>query len=227
MIGLIVAEKAETSNLVKTIKAKIIEFNGVRYYIGNIKDKQVVVCFSGVGKVNAAMTAMNMIINFGVNKIFNIGLAGAYRSNIVPGSILVADSTEYDDVDMTAFNYQLNQLTDEPVRIDIKKEYVDYLKSIIKKAIVGTIATGDVVVSLNNIEGYPSLGNKDIVGFDMEAHAINQVCSHTHIDFMCVKVVSDNLAISNDSREQYDSNYKTLAKEIEKICLQVLEHYSE
>lgn len=226
MIGLIVAEKTETNNLVKTIKAKIIEFNGVRYYIGNIKDKQVVVCFSGVGKANAAMTAMNMIINFGVNKIFNIGLAGACRSNIAPGSTLIADSTEYDDVDMTSFNYQLNQLTDEPIRIDIKKEYVDYLKSIVKNPIIGTIATGDVIVSLNNIESYPTLGNKDIVGFDMEAHAINQVCNRTHTDFMCIKIVSDNLSMNSNSRGQYDTNFKTLAKEIEKLCIEVLDHYS-
>ena len=226
MIGLIVAEKIETNNLVKTIKAKIIEFNGVRYYIGNIKDKQVIVCFSGVGKANAAMTAMNMIINFGVDKIFNIGLAGAYRNNIAPGSTLIADSTEYDDVDMTSFNYQLNQLTDEPIRIDIKKEYVDYLKSIVKNPIVGTIATGDVIISLRNIESYPTLGNKEIVGFDMEAHAINQVCNHTHTDFMCIKIVSDNLSFDSNSRGQYDTNFKTLSKEIEKICLEVLEHYS-
>ncbi len=227
MIGLIVAEKTETNNLVKTIKAKVIEFNGVRYYIGNINNKQVVVCFCGVGKANAAMTAMNMIINFQVDKIFNIGLAGACKTNIKPGATLIADALEYDDVDMTAFNYQLNQLTDEPLRYEVRKEYVDFLKSIIKEPIVGTIATGDVIVSLHNIEAYPSLGNKDVVGFDMEACAIAQVCNKTHTDFMCVKIVSDNISYDDTSRNQYDTNFKTLSKHIETICLKVLEYYSK
>ncbi|XQP55694.1 MAG: 5'-methylthioadenosine/S-adenosylhomocysteine nucleosidase [Mycoplasmoidaceae bacterium] len=227
MIGLIAAEKMETNNLIKTINAKVIEFNGVRYYIGNINDKQVVVCFSGVGKVNAALTAMNMVINFGVDKIFNIGLAGAYKANIIPGSVLIADSVEYDDVDMTAFKYQLNQLTDEPIRLDIKKEYVDFLKSINKNSVVGTIATGDVVVTLNNIEAYPSLANKDVIGFDMEAMAIAQVCNKTKTDFLCVKIVSDNLSLDSSSDDQYHTNYKQLSKQIEKISLKVLEYYSK
>lgn len=227
MIGLIAAEKMETNNLIKTINAKVIEFNGVRYYIGNINDKQVVVCFSGVGKVNAALTAMNMVINFGVDKIVNIGLAGAYKANIIPGSVLIADSVEYDDVDMTAFKYQLNQLTDEPIRLDIKKEYVDFLKSINKNTIVGTIATGDVVVTLNNIEAYPSLANKDVIGFDMEAMAIAQVCNKTKTDFLCVKIVSDNLSLDSSSDDQYHTNYKQLSKQIEKISLKVLEYYSK
>lgn len=227
MIGLILAEKAESNNLVKTIKAKVIEFNGIRYYIGNINNKQAIVCFSGIGKTNAAMTAMNMIINFQVDKIFNIGLAGSCRAGIKPGTVLVADSLEYDDVDMTAFNYQLNQLTDEPIKFDVKKEYVDFLKSTAKDCVVGTIATGDVVVSLQNVEAYPSLGNKEIVGFDMEACAIAQVCHHTHTDFMCMKLVSDNLTYDANSRGQYDTNFKTLAKHIESICIKVLEYYSK
>ncbi|MBQ0045399.1 MAG: 5'-methylthioadenosine/S-adenosylhomocysteine nucleosidase [Mycoplasma sp.] len=227
MIGLIAAEKAETNNLIKSIKAKIIEFNGVRYYIGNIEDKQVVVCFSGIGKVNAAMTAMNMVINFGVDKIFNIGLAGACKKDIKPGTILIGDGVEYYDVDLTAFNYQLNQMPEEPIRYEIKKEYVDYLKTIIKEPVVGTIASGDSIVSINNVEAFPSLGNKEVVGFDMEAAAIAQVCNHVKIDFLCAKIISDNLSFDESSRAQYDTNYKSLSKEIEKICLKVLEYYSK
>lgn len=227
MIGLIVAEKSETNNLVKTLKAKVIEFNGVRYYIGNIDDKQVVVCFCGVGKVNAAMTAMNMIINFQVDKIFNIGLCGSCKLNVKPGSNLIADSVEYNDIDMTALNYQLNQLTDEPIRYDIKKEYIDFLKSVVKEPVVGTIATGDVIVSIHNIEAYPSLADKNIVGFDMEACAIAQVCNKTHTDFLCVKLVSDNISYGDTTRSQYDANFKALARRIETICLKVLEYYSK
>lgn len=226
MIGLIAAEKAETGNLVKTIKAKIIEFNGVRYYIGTINNKQIIVCFCGIGKANAAMTAMNMVTNFGVNKIINIGLAGSCKTNVVPGTMLIADGVEYNDVDLTAFKYQLNQLPEEPLKYEIKKEYVDYLKSIIKNPIIGTIASGDSIININNIEAFPSLANKEIVGFDMEAASIAQVCNRTKIDFLCVKAVSDNVAYGNN-HEQYNANFKSLAKKIEDVALTVLEHYSE
>lgn len=227
MIGLIAAEKAETNNLVKSIKAKIIEFNGVRYYIGNINEQQVVVCYCGIGKTNAALTAMNMIINFGVDKIFNIGLAGACKKDIKPGSVLIADGLEYSDVDLTAFNYQLNQLPDEPTRYDVKKEHIDFLKTIVENYVVGTIASADSVVSINNIEAFPSLGNKEVVGFDMEATAIAQVCNKTKVDFLCVKLVSDNLTFDTNTHGQYDTNYKSLSKQIESIALKVLEYYSK
>lgn len=227
MIGLIAAEKAETNNLIKVIKAKIIEFNGVRYYIGNIKDKQVVVCFCGIGKENAALTAMNMIINFSVDKIFNIGLAGSCKGNVAPGSAIIADGLEYCDVDLTAFNYPLNHFPDEPSRFEIKKEYIDLLKTMVDKPLVGTVASSDSIITINNIEAFPSLANKEVLAFDMEAAAIAHVCNKTKTDFLCVKIVSDNVTFSADSKGQYDTNYKTLAKQIEGISLKVLEYYSK
>lgn len=226
MVGLIAAEKMETNNLIKVIKAKIIEFNGIRYYIGDINGKQTIVCFSGVGKANAAMAAMNMVINFGVDKIFNIGLAGACKSSVYPGATIVADATEYNDVDMTSFGYQLNQLPDELIKYEIKKEYVNYLSTIVDNPIVGTVSTGDTVVSINNVEAFPTVGNKEVVAFDMEANAIAHVCYKTKTDFMCIKIVSDNLSIDQDSRKQYNTNYKNLSKKIESISLKVLEHFS-
>ncbi|MCQ3908088.1 MAG: 5'-methylthioadenosine/S-adenosylhomocysteine nucleosidase [Mycoplasmoidaceae bacterium] len=227
MIGIIAAEKDETNNLVKLTKAKIIEFNGVKYYIGQINNKQFIVSFCGIGKTNAALTAMNMIINFGVTKIFNIGLAGSCKSNVKPGSTIIADAVQYHDIDLTAFNYQLNQLPDEPLKYEIKKENIDLLKSIIKNPIIGTVSTGDAVISLNNIEAYPSLADKEIVAFDMEAAAIAQVCNKTKTEFLCVKLVSDNVSFDPNTHNQYDTNYKSLSKQIEAISLKLLEYYSK
>lgn len=226
MIGLIAAEKNEVGNLVKITKAKIIEFNGFRFYIGEIKGSQVVICFSGVGKANAAAAATNMIINFGVDKIFNIGLCGSCRNNIKPGDVIIAKSLEYSDVDLTGFNYPLNQLPEEPLRYEIKEEYINSLKTIIMNAQVGAIASADSVITINNIEAFPSLADKEILGFDMEATSIAQACSKTKTDFLCVKVVSDNLTLDESSKKQYDNSFKTLSNNICDIALKTLEYYS-
>ena len=127
---------------------------------------------------------------------------------------------------MTAFNYQINQLPEEPIRYEIKIEYINYLKSIISNPVIGTMATGDSVISMQNIESFPFLANKDIAGFDMEAMAMAQVCQHCNVDFFCVKLVSDNLSFDANSRGQYDNNFKTLSKKIEDISLKILEYYS-
>ena len=227
MIGLIAAEKTEVGNLIKSLKAKIIEFNGFRFYVGQIANSPIVICFSGVGKVNAAAAAMNMVINFGVDKIINIGLCGACKLDVKPGDVLIANAVANYDVDLTGFGYALNQMPDEPIAYEIKSQYYDYLKSIIMNAHVGTIASGDSVVTINNVEAFPALANKEVIGFDMEAVAIAQICYKSRTDFMCIKVVSDNLTLDEASRKQYDSNMKTLSNQIEKISLKVLEKYAK
>lgn len=227
MIGLIVAEKEEVGNLVKSLKSKIIEFNGIRYYIGNIANKQVILCFCGIGKANAAATAMNMITNFGVDQIFNIGLCGSCKTTIKPGMLLIADNCEYCDVDVTPLDYALNQIPNEPSKFSIKSSYVNFLKSLDSDSTIGTIATSDSFVTIQNIELFPSLANKDVIGFDMEACAIAQVCHKTKTDFLCAKVVSDNLAMDANSKKQYHTNYQMLSKKIEGITKKVLEYYSK
>lgn len=225
MLGLVIAEKEETATLIKTIKAKIIEFNGIRFYLAYIGDKQVVLCFCGVGKVNAAAATMSMITNFNVDKIFNIGLCGTCKPDIIPGTILIADAIENNDVDLTAFNYPLNQIPNEPIKYEVKHEYVQCLSSMLEGSKIGTIASGDSVITINNIEAYPSLANKEILGFDMEVASIAQICNKCKVDIFSVKLVSDNLTMDIQSKNQYDANYKTLAKNIEKICLKVLDKY--
>lgn len=227
MIGLIAAEKEEVGNLVKSLKAKILEFNGIRYYIGNINDKHVVLCFCGMGKANAAAVAMNMVVNFGVDKIFNIGLCGSCHKDVAPGTVLVADNCQYNDVDLTSLDYPLNQIPNELISYSIKPEYVNFLRTTVSSPIVGTIASGDTFITLSNIEAFPHLADKKIVGFDMEACAIAQICYKTKTDFLCMKIVSDNLLFDTDSKNLYRANLKDLPKQIEGICKIVLEYYSK
>ncbi len=227
MIGLIVAEKEEVGNLIKSLKAKIIEFNGIRYYLANINNKHAIICFSGMGKANAAAATMNMVTNFNVDQIFNIGLCGSCNSKIAPGTVIVADNCQYSDVDLTSLDYPLNQIPGELISYSIKSDYVNYLKTIVTSPTVGTIATGDTFITMSNIEAFPNLATKDIVGFDMEACAIAQVCHKTKTDFLCMKIVSDNLLFDTNSKELYRANLKDLPKQIESICKTVLEYYSK
>jgi len=227
MIGIICAEKTETANLTKLLKTKIIEFNGFRFYIGTINDKQVVICFSGVGKTNAAACAMNMIINFNVEKILNIGLCGSCRSDVLPGSVIIANNIEYSDVDVTPLDYPLNQIPEEPIRISIKDSDIGNLKSLIDNPIVGTICSGDTFINLNNVESFPSIARKEVAGFEMEAMALACICNKTKTDFMCVKIVSDNMMFDKSSNEQYRTNYKSLTKKIEHIAYKILDFYTK
>lgn len=226
MIGIITAEKQEVANLIKVLKAKIIEFNGIRYFVANYHNQQIIINFCGIGKVNAAIAAMNMITNFHVNTILNIGVCGSAKKSLAPGATLIADKIEYADVDLTPLNYPLNKLPDEPLTFTVKNEMLKYLKNILPDATIGTICSSDSFITLQNIESFPSVVNPEVVGFDMEAAAIAHTCYKTKVNFICVKYVSDNLTFNEESKAQYNANMKSLAKKIEETCLKVFSTFN-
>ena len=57
---------------------RIISGGGHKIYGGNFAGKEVLVAFSGLGKINAAATAATILANFSVSRIWMWGSAGAY-----------------------------------------------------------------------------------------------------------------------------------------------------
>ena len=52
------------------------------FYEGILSEKNVVVVKSGVGKVNAALCAQRLILQFGVDSVINTGIAGAMEKSL-------------------------------------------------------------------------------------------------------------------------------------------------
>ena len=78
VIGLIGAMDEEVEILLSQLENKETAVRaGVTYASGTIHGKSVVVCKSGVGKVNAAVTTQILIDTYGVSKILFTGVAGA------------------------------------------------------------------------------------------------------------------------------------------------------
>lgn len=82
IIGLIGAMDEEIKLLLEGMEDKRTKVKaGIQYYIGNILGKSVVLCKSGVGKVNAAVTTQLLIDNFGVSRVLFTGLLVLYILN--------------------------------------------------------------------------------------------------------------------------------------------------
>jgi 5'-methylthioadenosine/S-adenosylhomocysteine nucleosidase len=227
MIGLIAAEKEEVGNLLKEINARIIEFNNFCFYIGSINDKQIIICFSGVGKANAAAATMNMIINFQPTIIINIGMCGSHKPNISVDDLLIVDSLMYCDVDLTTLNYPANQLPNEKKIYPINQSNILLLKRLFNNAKIGALATSDSFINAKNIEQFPAIIQEKILGFDMEATAIAQICNKTNVNFICLKIISDNLCTPQTNHlNQYRNNFHVFANHICQISIKILKYYS-
>lgn len=82
-IGILCAGDDEVAPFLERIKNKIcIEKSMLRFYRGEIESADVVTLYSGVGKVNAAIAAQNLIDYFHCDMILHAGTAGGISHSI-------------------------------------------------------------------------------------------------------------------------------------------------
>ena len=125
------------------------------------------VFFTGVGKINSALTAARLIQKFKPIRVWNFGTAG--------GIVLKEGCHE-----MVNFVERDKGKCPEAIEMMLPKDPIT-----ISNGIGYTCSTGDNFVTDPNLE-IPA----HVV--DMEAFAIAKACKQRGIDFKCFKYVSDN-----------------------------------
>ena len=126
------------------------------------------VFFTGVGKVNAAMNAAEVITKYRPKRIINFGTAGGIT--VKSGFHQVSKFVQRD--------MMCCELGSEPGQTPFEDGVVlDFGDGL-------TCSTGDNFVTDNNL-----LVPADVV--DMEAYAIAKVCKRHNVEFLCYKFVSD------------------------------------
>ena len=224
MLGIIIAMKKEFTLLEKEfLLGKKEKIGMVEFYIGTIKNKKVVIGFSGVGKVNAAICTQLLISHYGVDIILNYGIAGALSKELSVGDIIIAtgivqydfDTTEFGDSKGWVENLKTEKL--EPTE-SINKEL--FLMNLTDTTVVlGKIVSGDKFVS--SIKERNSLRKEFLaVACDMESGAIAQVCLQNQIPFAVVKGISDNL--EENSGKDYEKNLDLSVEKVNEYIVQYL-----
>ena len=98
-IGIIGAMPVEIEIIKNELEDCFVEnHGGVDYYIGKIKDVQVVLLACGIGKVNAAIYTQILIDQYSVDIIINTGVAGGLSNNIKHLSLVISKQLSYYDV---------------------------------------------------------------------------------------------------------------------------------
>ncbi|OZM56070.1 5'-methylthioadenosine/S-adenosylhomocysteine nucleosidase [Lottiidibacillus patelloidae] len=77
----------------------------ITFYEGSYADHEVILCKSGVGKVNAAITTQLLIDHYNVEAIIFTGVAGALSPNLNIGDIVISTSSMYHDIDASALGF--------------------------------------------------------------------------------------------------------------------------
>ncbi len=187
---------------------------GIKFVSGKLSGKRVVIAFTGIGKVNAAMTTTLLIEHFKPNKVIFTGIAGAVNQQLQPGDIVIAEKTAHHDMGTIwpegLFHKGVKNRLDgweNPVFFDADErllrlaeraaEQVE-LSSIqiisgqrTPKVVKGIVVTGDAFIASTDkcIELRKKL-NADAV--EMEGAAVAQLCYQRGIGYLVIRSISDN-----------------------------------
>ena len=128
------------------------------------------IVYSGVGKVNAAISLCDALASCRPKKVVNYGSAGAVRTGL--SGLHRVTRFQQRDMDVRALGFLLGQTPfEEDVIIDFDGDGL-------------SCGSGDNFVSA------PPEMNSDLV--DMEAYALAKICQQKAVEFHCFKFISDN-----------------------------------
>ena len=164
------------------------------FYSGKLGGKDVVLVCSGIGKVNAAITAQMMIDRFEVEAIINTGIAGAVHPDLKVLDVVVSRELCYHDYDASFLQdyppyidgiYASESLTEAAVEAF---QQIDHGSSC---CFAGKIASGDQFIESSEVK------NRIVESFhpmcvEMEGAAIGHTCTVNEIPFVIIRTMSDN-----------------------------------
>lgn len=210
-IALIGAMKSEISVFIRDFNAEETKIPGI--YRGFLDDKEIFICQSGIGKVNAAIATQRLIDLFGAEYIINSGVAGGVSGKLSKLDIVISEKLTYHDftpLDILDNNPPYSKyMTADKNLVSKALEACSKLAIEIGKnngnnfsAFPGVIVSGDCFV--NSAEQANRL-NRDFGALctEMEGAAIAHVAVVNKIPFVIIRAISD--FADEDAENSFDS----------------------
>ncbi len=224
MTGIIAAVIEEAEAIKKEIEnIKEIVINEISFFTGKFNEKEIVFVQSGIGKVNAAITATLLIEKFNVKEVIFSGVAGSLDTRLKIGDVVIGRDIVQHDVDATAFGYKMGQIPQmKEWAFESDKDLIEKtakINNINHQILLGRILTGDQFINKKDVK--IQLGKDfDALCVDMESGAVAQVCARLGIKFLIIRSISDS--ITDDSGMEYTSFVKLAAENSKKILKEII-----
>lgn len=197
-IGIISAMSNEVSLLLSEADIDHVdEFGGVKYNVGTLCGKDVVIAKAGVGKVLASAGAAAMLNRYDIDRVIFTGVAGGVGDETKVLDIVVATDLVQHDYGMISndgFEWSKGHIGDGYFHCD--PELADIAYDVAADAFgedhvfQGTIATGDQFIAS---EEYVALLQKDFnaLACEMEGAAVALVCEQYEVPYVVIRTMSD------------------------------------
>jgi adenosylhomocysteine nucleosidase len=211
VLGAVTSEVTLLQSMLAEVRSQEIE--GIQFISGRIGTERVVLAWTGVGKVNAAMTTTLLLEHFHPTRVIFTGIAGGVDPNLEPGDIVIAKQTAYHDMGTLwgqgiEYGGVKSRMTGEPNPVFFPADPVlltaaeQAAKSMTfgsvglqtgqrtPRVVVGTVVTGDVFVASKekSAELARDLG---ACAVEMEGAAVAQLCYQRDIGCLVIRSISD------------------------------------
>ena len=193
-VGIICAGDRELAPFLPVIcECKTTEKAMLKFYEGTISDVKVVVLFSGVCKVNAAIATQILIDTYHVDAIINAGVAGGMNEELEIFDTVISTEVAYHDVApniLTEFHPWIENVffkADQGL-LNLTKMAVDKLEQNYK-VFWGRMVTGEAFIA---DEGRQKINEQfEPLTVDMETASIAHVCYVNNIPFISIRCITD------------------------------------
>ncbi len=165
-----------------------------RYFEAKYKGVDVVVAYSKIGKVYAALSASVLIQHFKVDRLLFSGVAGALSDELHIGDLIAATKLCQHDLDITAFGHPPGYVPEGKIYVETDPTLRLLAKEVAKEQGIelkeGIIATGDqFVADPAKKEWIRKTFNADAI--EMEGAAVGVVCDAFDVPFFVLRSISD------------------------------------
>lgn len=210
MIALLTALEAEAEGFIsKTKIISIVHWNEYEIVIGDFYGQECLIASTGIGKVQAAVVTTYLIDNYSPTAVFYTGIAGALKSDLNIGDVVIAGDCVQWDVDITSFGFKPGELPltntgKENKRInDTVRFYKTDSELLIRastwhpggfKVRTGRIITGDSFLNTSKRNEIVNLLTElDGDAVEMEGASAAAAARMQNVPFFLARVISDTV----------------------------------
>ena len=212
-IGIIIAMDKEFRRISELLDGLDVELDGGRKFVtGTLGENELVLHQCGIGKVNAAIGASEMIRRYNPDLLVSTGCAGGGRTDMEVMDIVASTELAYHDVycGEAMGETVYGQVQGMPARYSSPSDLVEKAKSVSPRVHAGLIVTGDWFVDSKEkmreiVSHFP-----EAAAVDMESAAIAQTCHIYGIPFISFRVISD-IPLKDTNAAMYHDFWNTVA----------------
>lgn len=227
-IGIVCASDEELAPFLPLItECKVSEKALLKFYEGKIRGLDVIMLFSGVCKVNAAIAAEILIEVYGAEAVINAGAAGGMNSKLKIFDTVISVEVAYHDVAadvLTEFHPWMETIYFKADKnlLAMSKEAVNKLK-MNDSVFWGRMVTGEAFIA---DEDRQKINNEyEPLTVDMETASIAHVCFVNNIPFIAIRCITDTAAHSGiENFEENCERASIIARDVTAALLEEMEN---